>query len=359
MQAYRWIPGATTLTPCVVPIPTPKDDEVLVKVLASGMCHTDLLFLGPNPPVPDLKPTTMGHEGAGVIVKLGTRVQDLYPDLHENLYVAIHARNPCFLDTCTACSAGADNICNTYYPIGVGVDGCYAPYVAVRAQIVVPVHSDLATFPPEQAAVATDAVLTPWHALKTVAGVTPGHTVLILGIGGLGSNAVQIAKNCLDAKYVIAVAVDERESSNATAMSLGADFAMKPNALSEFVKGRNIVIDVACDMVGIPETFSLATSVTRPRGTVIVVGMTAPKVDFFVHEAVAKELTVRGSSWGTKRELQEVIDAMLQGKITPLVHRRPMSAAVDAFEEMRRHKVVGRVVVLADDISASSERSRL
>lgn len=108
-------------------------------------------------------------------------------------YVAIHSRNPCWEKDCGNCSIGADNLCQKLGPIGLGSDGCYAQYVLVKSRVIVPIEATPKELAPELAAVATDAVLTSYHALKA-AQITEGQAVLIIGAGGLGLNAIQIAK---------------------------------------------------------------------------------------------------------------------------------------------------------------------
>lgn len=131
--------------------------------------------------------------GAGEIVALGESVSSMFPELHLDQYVVIHSRNACFLPDCSHCSVDADNLCGRHLPCGLGIDGSYAPYVAVPARIIVPVNATKEEIPPPVAAVSTDAVLTSYHALKDL---KVGETVLIVGIGGLGMNAIQIAKVC-------------------------------------------------------------------------------------------------------------------------------------------------------------------
>lgn len=116
-------------------------------------------------------------------------------DFKQGQYVAVHSRNPCGKGGCNKCSIDADNLCTAELPIGLGRDGCYAQYVLVRAHVLVPIEATPEELAPELAAVATDAVLTSYHALKT-AQVTEGQTVIIFGAGGLGLNAIQIAKVC-------------------------------------------------------------------------------------------------------------------------------------------------------------------
>lgn len=115
----------------------------------------------------------------------------LFPDLHLNQYVAIDGRNPCLHPTCPKCSIDSDNACSQHSPVGLGIDGSYAPFVAVPARVIVPVNATKEEIPPAVAAVSTDAVLTSYHALRDL---KEGETVLIIGIGGVGINAIQIAK---------------------------------------------------------------------------------------------------------------------------------------------------------------------
>ncbi|KAJ3835857.1 alcohol dehydogenase [Lentinula raphanica] len=341
MVAYRWFPGAKTLTKAKVAIPEPADDEVLVKVLAAGMCHSDMLYYDVAFEHTRTEPFTMGHEGAGVVIALGKHVPSSFPDVHVNQYVVIHGRNPCLSTTCPVCSTNADNLCTQYYPYGLGIDGCYAPYVTVAARAVVPVNATEDIIPPPLAAVSTDAVLTSYHALKDL---RVGEIVLVVGVGGLGINAVQIAKYVRNAKVVIAS--DTRDIMLRKALEVGADYAVKPHELQHLLSSNNLSIDTACDFVGSATSFRSVLEHVRSRGTIIVVGLGEVVVELPLVSAAKKEVTIKTSMWGTKKELAEVLALVKEKKITPLTETKPLDQAIEVFENMRLSKLQGRVVLI-------------
>lgn len=127
---------------------------------------------------------------------------------------------------------------------------------------------------------------------------------------------------------------------------MGADYAVTPDDLTTLLKEKNLVVDVACDFVGINSTFATALSAIRPCGMIVIVGLSSPKVDLSLLGMVASEATVKGSMWGTKKELQEVLKIVREGKVNPVVEARPMDKAVEAFEDLRNARLKGRVAVI-------------
>ncbi|KAJ4464938.1 alcohol dehydogenase [Lentinula aciculospora] len=343
MTAYRWYPGAKTLTKAQVPVPKPAGDEVLVKILAAGMCHSDLLYYDDAFKHNRTNPFTMGHEGAGELIALGESVPSTFPGLHMNQYIVIHARNPCLSSSCSVCSIGADNICDRYFPCGLGIDGSYAPYMVAPARDIVPVNASKDEIPPPLAAVSTDAVLTSYHALMDL---KAGETILLIGIGGLGINAIQIAKNVKGAKTVIAV--DTRDVMLQAALEVGADYAVNPEELGSLLSSNNLTIDTACDFVGIDHTFISVLQHIRPQGTIIIVGLGAISVELPLIPAARKEVTIKTTMWGTKKELAEVLTAVKERKILPIIERRPLVQAVETLEDMRNGRLKGRVVFVLE-----------
>ncbi|KAF5371094.1 hypothetical protein D9757_010817 [Collybiopsis confluens] len=314
---------------------------VLVKVLAAGMCHSDLMFYEGKHKLSRDQPFTMGHEGAGEIIALGRSVPSTFPDLSLQQYVVIHSTNPCLLPTCAQCSIDADNICVQNIPYGLGIDGAYAPYVAVPARIIVPVKATKEQIPPAVAAVSTDAVLTSYHALRNV---KEGETVLIVGVGGLGINAVQIAKNVRRAKTVIAT--DTREEILQTALDVGADYAVRPEDLAELLSSKKLVVDTGCDFVGVDSTYNTILQHVRSRGTILLIGMGSASIGLPLVAAARKEITVKSNYWGTRAELSEVLEILKTGQVKPVVETRPLSRAVEAFEDMRNARLKGRVALI-------------
>lgn len=279
---------------------------------------------------------------AGIIAELGSAVRDEHSELTKGTYVAVYAPNSCFQPSCTACASGHTNLCKAHLCLGLGQNGCWAKYLAVRASCVVPIPAGPQALPPAIAAVATDAVLTPYHALRT--SVKEGQTVLCLGAGGLGLNAVAIAKNCCGASSV--VACDTRESSLLQAAGVGADHTAHPDDLLKYLADNEVLVDVAVDFVGTQATFDLCFAALRPGGMINIVGVAGKPLQVDPVIMMAKEMTSRVIFWGRKEELVEVLQAIADGKLRPMVELRPMSECVQVLQELHEGKLKNRVALI-------------
>jgi len=347
MFAYRLHPQSASFAREKVPIPTPAADEVLIKILAAGVCHSDVTCVR-NPEIATMFSRdgfTLGHEGAGVIMSLGPSVSSQsYPQLTIGTHVVMFGANACFQASCEFCSTGRDNGCKTFPSFGMGTDGFFASYAAVRAACLVPIPTSPSTIPLPVAAVATDAALTPYRALKTTAQLQAGENVLIIGCGGLGQNAVQIAKNCLQGGVVIAC--DIRDSSLEIAKEVGADHAVSPDRVKEVLEGSNISVDVVVDFVGSQSTFDLALSSVKPSGRIVLVGAAPQNIQLSTMLAISKEVKILPNLWGCKRELEEVMQAIADGKVKPIVETRPMDHCTQVLEELHDGKLKSRVALI-------------
>ncbi|KAK7695031.1 hypothetical protein QCA50_002219 [Cerrena zonata] len=348
MFAFRLNTTTIEITREEIPIPVPKEDEVLVKVTAAGVCGSDVSAVY-HPERVQLRALTggdsltMGHEAAGVVTELGSGVAANYPELVVGTHVAMLGTNPCNEDSCDACLVDRGNLCWSKGWYGLTRDGAWAAYVAIRASSAVPVPTKV-TIPPGVVAVATDAVLTPYHAVKTIANVRAGENVLIIGSGGLGLNAVQIAKNCTEAACVIAT--DLREQSLGLAKEIGADHAVLPDKLAELISTHKLRVDVVVDFVGIPSTIKTAVTVVKRLGRVVIAGIGANVFEIPRQTAMAKEVQILPSMWGTRSELVEVLGAIGEGKITPKVETRPFDECIKVLEELRDGKLKSRVALI-------------
>lgn len=342
MKAYRFNSKTHELTLKDIPVPKPRPNQVLVRILAAGVCHSDVsAVFHPEAvqlePLPDEGDTfTLGHEGAGVVVELGSAVAENYPEITQGAYVAIH--DGC--DTCNMCKGGRQNLCVEHPLHGLGSDGTWAEYMVLDAHAAVPVKRDIS---PEIVAVATDAALTPYHALKNIGKVRPGDTVLIVGCGGLGQNAVQIARNCLGAATIIAC--DRKEESLQVVREGGADYAVHPDQLEELVQKKRLMIDVAFDFVGVQATFDQVVGLIPSGGKIVLVGIGSHFVKVHLQVAIVREIQILGCFWGTKGELAEVLEAIGDGKIKPRVESRDFDECVRVLEDLRDGKVSGRVAI--------------
>lgn len=350
MTAYRFTPGVTEPVATQMPVPRPEAEEVLVKVFAAGVCHSDVMILNPESAVNKLFPSpfTMGHEGAGVVVLMGSCANEANPQITVGTYVAIYGPNSCFTQGCAACSSNRPNLCRENLSCGLGGDGAWAEYLIVRAACVVPVPASIERVPPGVVAIATDAILTPYHAMTTCSGVSRGSTVLVNGAGGLGANAIAIAKHCLKAGTV--VACDIREASLAEARKVGADHTVSPDQLVEFMATNRLSADFAIDIVGTQESLDACYAVLRHGGTIHILGLTGDSVRISPITTMRKDLTVKTSYWGTKNELVEVLQALSDGLLNPTIETRPMSQCGQVLADMHHGKLKHRVALIPDGL---------
>ena len=346
MVAFRFIPGATggaSVARQVIPIPAPKPDECLVKVLAAGVCHSDCsildadfqkgMFAMPNPFV-------LGHEGAGVVVSVGSDVTEFKP----GSYVALLGTNACYSKSCGACRHGLDNACLTHPYLGFGGDGFFASHVSVSTRNLVEIPADQETVKPSVAAISTDAVLTPYHSLTSSAKLTPDQTILIIGAGGLGLNTIQIAKHVIGVNNVIVT--DIRDVSIKAALEVGADYACKPEDLDALVKEHNFSFDTVVDVVGNVETFGRSLQQVRIGGLIQIIGLSVRELPFPLVAVAMKNVTIKMSAWGTKSELKEVLNAVASGKVKPQVEERSLEECLEVLQDLATGKLKNRVALV-------------
>jgi propanol-preferring alcohol dehydrogenase len=331
MQAWRYIGPHRPLERQEIERPRPGPGEVVVRVLAAGVCHSDLHVLDGIAPFPT--PTTLGHEGAGVVEEIGPGVTEPQPGQLVALY------GPNAEGDCRFCRAGQENLCPSGPPIGLGIDGCYAEYVRCRARSAVPIPAGVA---PEQAAVATDAVLTPYHALRTVGALRAGETAVLIGLGGLGLNAVEIA--CLLGAYVIAVDLVPAKLDRARA--LGAHETVDARDAAAVAALAERLPDLVADFVGVEETVRTAQQTVRPGGRVVLVGLGATTGPLSIFRHGVHQIATLGSFWGTSQELREVLALIARGTLRPPVSTAPLAAVNEVMERLRRGEVEGRVALV-------------
>jgi len=183
-----------------IPVPKITSDQILVKVAACGVCHTDLHYIEHGVPTFKKPPVVLGHEASGVVEEAGADVTNV----KKGDRVLIPAVLTC--GKCMFCRMGRENICSAMTMVGNHLDGAYAEYVAVPAKDVLDLPESV---PLEEASIIADAISTPYHAVKNRAQVKPGDTVVVFGCGGVGINAVQMATAA--GGYVIAVDINERK----------------------------------------------------------------------------------------------------------------------------------------------------
>lgn len=324
-----------------VPIPQPGADEVLVKIKAAGVCHSDINYRDGVAPVARL-PITLGHEFSGVIASKGKDVIDL----HRGDHVAVHYVISC--GKCEYCAAGRDNYCNEYRMIGKDVDGGYAQYAAVPASNALVLPESL---PFEQAALLGCAVSTAYHALRR-GRAAESDVVLVNGVGGLGLQAVQLAKRIIKAKKIIAVDISDEKLLLATRFGATSTINSKANDPGRQVAGMTggRLADIALDFVGSKSTVEGALQCIGKGGRLVIVGITPQIISVSPYSTIiGREAEIIGVNDHLRSEMGQLIqyvesgDLDLSGSIT---HRFPLdkvNEAMDALENQAGNPI--RVVL--------------
>lgn len=344
-----------------LPTPTPGPGEVLLRVDAAGLCHSDLHMMEwPEGSVPFTLPFTLGHETAGTVAALGPGVGGV----REGDRVAVYSRWGC--QTCHACLEGVENGCERSIDVaagyggGVGRDGGLAEYMIVpSARYLLPIDG----LDPASAAPLTDAALTPYHALRRCSHqLRPGSTALVIGVGGLGHMAIQLLRALSSVRIV---AVDVRPEALELARSAGADvalpaFDLTPAALRSELGGNGV--NVVLDCVATDATLALAAGSVAVGGDLCYVGRGGGSLSV-APRTLPFECSVLLPSWGTLPELVEVVALARAGAIHTEIERFSLEQAIDGYRRLDQGLVRGRAVVtpacgLTDISSAPRRRGR-
>ncbi|USW55987.1 Putative alcohol dehydrogenase, zinc-type, GroES-like superfamily, NAD(P)-binding domain superfamily [Septoria linicola] len=329
------------------PLPELHPNGLLVKIKAMGVCHSDCLILSVPTAQPGKEEFTLGHEGAGEIVQIGPEVNPATFQLGDT--VAIHPVPGC--GSCPSCKAGYQRICQTSNNggYGLGYDGFMQEYVSVRADACVKVPEGVTV---EHACIAADALLTAFHAVKYTADVRPEQTVAILGLGGLGLNAVQTAKH-LGVKRI--VVVDKRQEAVDIAVRLGVERedaystgSADTRPVQDVLAERGVVVDTVIDFVGHEQTITLAQRIVRPIGLIVMVGLLSMQVPVFPGRVAQNCLTIKGSFCGTMEGLGEVLQLVKDGVITPEVSTASIEDLPQVLKDLDDGKINGRKVLLPE-----------
>jgi propanol-preferring alcohol dehydrogenase len=283
-----------------VTIPTIVAEDVLVRVKASGICHSDINYRKGLAPVGKL-PITLGHEIAGTVAKTGRRVKGL----HEGDRVLVHYIVSC--GRCIFCRTNRENYCSKYQMMGKDIDGGFAEYVRVPARNVVKLPESL---PFEQGAIMGCAVPTAFHALRR-SRVRPGETVVVFGVGGLGIHAVQLAAKVFKAGTVVAVDLSDWKLKQAR--RVGAKETVNPatqdlaKTLRMITNGR--LADVVLDFVGVNQTIEKAIDCVGKGGRLVLVGIGAKSIRISPYKTIiGKEMEIVGVDDHLKTELLQLVE---------------------------------------------------
>lgn len=308
--------------------------EALVDIEYCGVCHTDLhVAHGDFGKVPG---RVLGHEGIGI-------VKEIAPDV-KSLKVGDRVSVAWFFEGCGACeycTTGRETLCRTVKNAGYSVDGGMAEQCIVTADYAVKVPEGL---DPAQASSITCAGVTTYKAIKE-AQLQPGQWTVIFGAGGLGNLAVQYAKKVFNAHVV---AVDINNDKLALAKEVGADIVINGHEvedvaalIQEKTAGAHSAVVTAVSKVA----FNQAVDSVRAGGRVVAVGLPSEMMDLSIVKTVLDGIQVIGSLVGTRKDLEEAFQFGAEGLVAPVVQKRPVSDAVDVFDEMEAGTIQGRMVL--------------
>lgn len=325
-----------------VPVPEPGPTEVLVAIRACGVCASDLhVVQGVTPHGPQL-PQILGHEPAGVVAAVGDDVASWQPGDR----VAVIMGRAC--RTCVYCQSGRENLCRQLSIPGIDADGAQAEYAVADQDALVPIPGSVAF---EHAAIVTDAVATPYHALKR-GGTGDGVVCAVFGLGGLGMHAVQLAK--LAGATVIGVDLDPVNLERAR--EWGADDVVdasdgKPAKAIRALTGGGV--DRSFEFVGAVDTVDQAVKCLAPGGRATVVGLTPERMQLLPEALfVAQELEVVGSFGSTPQDLNELVDLLESGRLDlsrSITHRFDLEGFPEALHQLEtREEHPIRMVVTYD-----------
>lgn len=322
-----------------VPDPRPGPREVLVGVRANGVCATDLKISDGVVSSVTL-PHILGHEVAGEVVEVGAEVEGLEPGAHVTVYPTLGC------GACEACRTGRENLCQQAPRTGFERDGGFSQYMRVMERNAVRIDQAV---PLEEAAILPDAVATAYHALIRRARVRVGETVVVVGVGGLGIHAVQMAR-IIGARVIAADLAPEKlraaERFGADLVNSGAEeLAARVRALT-----GGLGADVVAECVGgdaVSSVLNESVACLRPGGRLVVVGYAYRQpLSVDTAELIYGQWSILGTRASTYQDVVDVVRLVESGHLKPVVSARfPLERANEAIAVLRESPPLGRIVL--------------
>ena len=321
--------------------PQPAPGEAVMKVRAAGVGLTLVtmrtgIFGGTAPRI-------MGHELGGDIIAVGDGVENVKIGQRCAVYFYLNCGH------CRWCRNGRETLCENHGGyVGVHRDGGYAEFVSLPSENFLPIPGNLDY---EGAAIAADAVNTPWHCMRERAQINPHDDVMLVGAGGgVGIHGVQVAK-IFGARVI---AVDITEEKLELASKWGADEVVNFRAIEDLAaEAKRLTdgkgVDAAIDFVGKPETFQACIDGLAVGGRAVVIGAQPGDVKVNPVNLVITEQIITGSRHSTRAELIETMDIMARGLVTPVVGKRLHFTEVEElFQDLQDEKLLGRGALTYD-----------
>ncbi|ABK78029.1 Zn-dependent alcohol dehydrogenase [Cenarchaeum symbiosum A] len=336
--------------------PSPRGEEVIVKVTSAGVCHSDLHLWEGGYDMGDgefLKvtdrgikyPVTPGHEIAGTVLEAGPDAKGFSKGDPVLIYPWVGCGR------CPACREGSENLCDTPGSVGLFLDGGYAELVRVPSyRYLVGIDG----IDPDGATSLACAALTAYNSVKKADAASPGF-IVVIGAGGLGLMGVQIAKAVTKAKIIC---VDLDDNKLKMAREMGADFVVNSNVIGSVSAGSGSAAqkiislcdgkgaESVIDFVNSPQTAQMGLAVLRKRGSLILVGLFGGKMELSLVTIPLKSITIQGAYTGSYSDMKELVELARKGIIKPKITRRyGLDEANEALGDLKARKINGRAVI--------------
>jgi alcohol dehydrogenase, propanol-preferring len=322
-----------------IEVPIIGEKEVLVKVMASGICHSDLHFLDGSLSFGGKRPFILGHEPAGRVEKVGASVTRWQPGDR----VVPYRFWTC--GECYYCVTGNEEEClNFKSQLGFNCDGGYAEYFKWPAAFLLKMPEKLSFL--EAGPLGCSGHST-YHAVTKRAKVRMGETVLVNGSGGLGLMILQFAKLAGASVFIS----DINDNKLTMARELGADATFNPQKqmIPDEVKKLtgNLGVDVVFDLVGAKDSLEIGVESLRRLGRMVLMGVGNNAVlNATSSRMMVNELEILGSRSSNRQELKETLELVASGRIKPIVSRTfPLEEINNAFELLRKGEIMGRACI--------------
>jgi D-arabinose 1-dehydrogenase-like Zn-dependent alcohol dehydrogenase len=346
MKAYQTVEPGSPLVENELETPTPHGKEILLKTIACGVCHSDIhihegyfdLGGGNKLPMPLNTPYTLGHEIFGEVVAIGDKVTDI--ELGQK-YIAFPWIG---CDECNFCEEGNGNLCNAANVLGIHSHGGFGDHVLVPESKYL---FDKGDTPDELAGSYACSGLTAYSALKKIAPIANNNSLVIIGAGGVGMMALQIAQAAFSINPIV---VDIDDSKLELAKKSGASSvynSSKEEAFMEIFEATGGGAISVIDFVGAESSANLGYNLLRKGGTLVIVGLFGGQISIPLPMIPIMSKNLLGSYVGNLQEMTELMNLVREGKVDPIpVVSRPASEANQTLQDLKEGKILGRASLI-------------
>jgi D-arabinose 1-dehydrogenase-like Zn-dependent alcohol dehydrogenase len=351
MRSYQIVEWGKPVELREHPTPTPKSTEVLLRVTAAGICHSDLhindgffdLGEGRRAELGKLGaslPLTLGHEIVGVVEALGPDAEGVEIGAPRVAFPWIGCRQ------CAVCEHEREQLCLSPKFLGARVHGGYSEYVIVpHPKYLI----DYGNVPTELACTFACAGLTAYAAIRKVAPLAEDDYLMLIGAGGVGLSGLHIAPSVVPAKLIVADVDPQKRGIARQAGAYETIDNSDPDAVAKVIELTGGGVRASIDFVGAPQTARFGLDILRRGGSLINVGLFGGAMALPLPLMPQRSLTLRGSYVGTLEEMEEVMALGRAGKVPPIpLDLRPLSQAAQALDDLRAGRVAGRVILKPD-----------